>query len=157
MTTYDKDVFSTSDDIEQDLTEEEKAKIEIELVKAISKKESIDNNINVSLIAYNELESIGFKNDVSTVFLSKLVEDLYHERKAYDSSDYFDLSMDDNAHYSKLVDYFIIGNEQFYKIMLDKAIKESECETEDINEIVYGVVGVVSNKINNRKKIKLEA
>lgn len=144
-------------DIEENLTEEELKSLEIETAKAISKKECSDKNINVSFIVLNELRSIGFKNDLSTVFLSKLIEDLYHERKVFDGSDYYDLKNKDNTHYLNLVDQLIIGNQEFYKIMIDGAIKESECETKDINEIVYGTVGLVSKKISNSNIIRLEA
>ena len=75
----------------------------------------------------------------------------------FDGSDYYDLKNKDNTHYLNLVDQLIIGNQEFYKIMIDGAIKESECETKDINEIVYGTVGLVSKKISNSNIIRLEA
>lgn len=159
MTTKEFNYFDRVQDvdIEENLTEEELRNLEIETAKAISKNECSDKNINVSFIALNELKSMGFKNDVSTFFLSKLIEDLYHERKEFDGSDYFDLKKKDNVHYSNLLDQLIIGDQEFYKIMINRAIKESNCETKDINEIVYGIVGLVSKKINNSNKIRLEA
>ena len=88
MTTNEfKLLVSVPDDYET-LSKEEQKKLEIDMVKTISRKECNDKNINVSLIAYNELGNIGFKKDMPTYFLSKVIENLYHERKEFDSSDY---------------------------------------------------------------------
>lgn len=152
MTTNEfKLLVSVSDDYET-LSKEEQKKLEIDMVKTISRKECSDKNINVSLIAYNELGNIGFKKDMPTYFLSKVIENLYHERKEFDSSDYFDLTMKDNEHYKELVDYYNIGDEQFYRAMIATAIGDSDCKNKNVNDVVYGVVSKISKNINNLSK-----
>ena len=148
--------FYEEDSSIEELSLEEKKKLDLELVKAISKKECYDNNINVSLFALNELKSIGFKEDLSTLFLSKMIEDVYHERNNFDSSDYFDLSIPDNEHYSKLLDCFV-GDEQFCRAMIAVSIGNSDCETKNINDIVYNVINIISKKINNNNTLELGA
>lgn len=161
MTTKEKAVnnygFYEEDSNIENLTAEELKKMELVLVKELSKKECSDKNINVSLIALNELRSIGFNNDVSILFLSKLIEDVYHERKVYEQSDYFDLSTPENEHYKELANYYQMCDEQFYRVMVAKAIGDSKCETKNINDIVYGIVSIISNKIKNNNTLKLEA
>ena len=149
MTTNEfKLLVSVPEDYET-LSKEEQKKLEVEMVKTISRKECSDKNIDVSLIAYNELSSLGFKKDIPTYFLSKIIENLYHERKEFDSSDYFDLTIEENEHYKELVDYYNIGNEQFYRAMIAVAIGSSDCENKNVNEVVYGVVSNISKNINN--------
>ncbi len=148
--------YLSSDD-EEKLSVEEIEKNSIELEKTISKKMCEDKNINISLIALNELEKIGFKKDLPAFVFSKLIEDLYHERKAYSSSDYFDLNKPGNKHYLELIDYFRVGNEQLYKGIIAKSIGESESESKNINDIAYGIVHKISNNLEINQKLKLEA
>lgn len=140
-----------------ELTEKEKELIEIETEKMISKKQCEDKNINISLIALDELEKIGFKKNMLGIVLSKLVEDVYHERKAFSSSDYFDLSIPDNRHYVNLVNYYVVEDEQFYRGLVAKAIGDSDCKSKNINDIVYGVVNNISYNLENNQSLKLEA
>ena len=71
------------------------------------------------------------------------------ENCEFDSSDYFDLTIEENEHYKELVDYYNIGNEQFYRAMIAVAIGSSDCENKNVNEVVYGVVSNISKNINN--------
>lgn len=158
MATKDfKGYVSTYDnDLEDQLTVEEIKKLDMYLEKEVSRKECLDKNINISLIALSELKSIGFKEDIPSLILSKLVEDVYHERNYFDASDYFDLSNPDNEHYSKLVDDFVV-DEQQCRAMIAISIGKSDCENKNINEIVYGVVTKISNKMKNDNTYRLEA
>ena len=92
-----------------------------------------------------------------TYFLSKLIENLYHERKAYNSSDYFELNKPGNKHYLGLLDYFKVGDEQLYKGLIAKSIGDSESESKNINDIAYGIVHKISNNLEINQKLKLEA
>ena len=139
------------------ISEEEKKKKKIIEEKTISKIVCEDRNINVNLFALRELESLGFKKEISTVFMTKLIENIYHERKAFDESDYFDLSLPDNEHYTELVDYFKLGNESTYRSLIAKAIIDSNSESKNINDIVYGIISSISTKIDKGIKLKLEA
>ena len=143
--------------VDDDFTEEELKKQAIIETKSISKKICDDKSINISLIALEELEKLGFKNDLSTYILSKLVEDLYHERKAYNSTSYFDLSSFDNEHYKNLYNYFKVGDEQFYRALIAKSIGESSSDMTNINDIAYGVVKKVDKRLINSKIFKLNA
>ncbi|MBO5529859.1 MAG: hypothetical protein J5970_00480 [Bacilli bacterium] len=134
------------------LTKEQLKKEDIDTAKTISQKECNDKSINVSLIAYKELSNIGFKKDIPTYFLSKLIENLYHERKEFDSSSYFDLTMDDNEHYKELATYYNIGDEKFYRAMIATAIGNSNCETKNVNDIVYKIVTSIPNLTNTYVK-----
>ncbi len=139
------------------LTPEQQKREDINTVTMISKKECNDKSINVSLIAYNELSNIGFKRDIPTYFLSKLIENLYHERNEFDSSNYFDLTMNDNEHYKELAKYYNVGDERFYRGMIAEAIGSSRCETKNINDLVYGIISNMSHIIKNNNYLKLEA
>ena len=139
------------------LTEEEKELIEIEAVKMISKEQCRDKNINISLIALDELEKIGFKKNILGIIISKLVEDVYHEREAFSSSDYFDLSIPENKHYTNLAKYYIVEDEQFYRGLVAKAIGDSDCQSKNINDVVYGVVDNISYNLEKNQSLKLEA
>lgn len=162
MTTKEKKYFDSIQDvdIEENLTKEELKRLEINTANAISRQRCSDNNIDVSLIALDELKSIGFKSDMSTMVFSKLIEDLYHERTVYDESDYFNLVDYNNDHYSRLEDNIGI-KEEFCRAMIAFSIDKSDCETKNVNDIVYTVVGRISKKINNSKnnniKFRLEA
>ncbi len=140
----------------ENLTKEEIEWMNLVEEKSISKKQCEEKGINVSLFALEELEKNGFNKDISTYVLSKLVEDLYHERKVFSSEDYFDLSKSDNKHYSNLVDYFKVGDEQLYRALVAKSIGDSKYETKNVNDIVYGTVKNVSKMINNKPTIKYE-
>lgn len=130
------------------LTPDEQKKEDIETVKMISKKECSDKSIDVSLIAYKELNNIGFRKDIPTYFLSKLIESVYHERKEFDSSNYFDLSMEDNEHYKELAEYYNVGDEKFYRAMIATAIGNSNCESKNVNDIVYKIVTDIPTLVN---------
>lgn len=134
------------------LTKEEQKKEDIYTARMISKNECNDKCINVSLIAYNELSNIGFKRDIPTYFLSKLIENVFHERKEFDSSDYFDLTMDDNEHYKELVRYYNIGDEKFYRAMIATAIGNSNCDSKNVNDIVYRIVTDIPKLVNTNVK-----
>lgn len=140
-----------------EISEEEKRKRIIIEEKIISKMVCKDKNINVNLFALEELEKIGFKKEISTIIMSQLIENVYHERKAFDASDYFDLSLSDNEHYTELVDYFKIGNESTYRGLIAKAICDSNSESKNINDIVYGIAERISKKIDKSLIKELQA
>ncbi len=154
MTTNDLKLYVYDSDDYDDLTIEEQKRLDIEMAKSISRKECSDRNINVSLIAYNELGKLGFKDGLPTYYLSKLIESLYHERKEFDSSNYFDLSMEDNEHYKELFENYDIKDEKFYRAMVATAIGNSSCEIKNINDLAYIVVSDVSKEIS-QKTMKL--
>ena len=60
----------------ENLTKEEIEWLDLVEEKTISKKICEDKGINISLIALQELEKIGFKRDLPAFVFSKLIEDL---------------------------------------------------------------------------------
>lgn len=121
--------------------------------------EKLDNSINISLLALNNLGEIGFnKKSFSTIALADLIEEVYHERSKIDDSDYFDLSNPENIHYKHLADRFMIGNKDIFRGLIASAIGTSNCENKNINDIVFGVTENIVNQLNqkNAKTISLE-
>lgn len=116
-----------------------------------------NKNTNISLIAFKKLEEIGFKNDIGTLLFSGLIEDLYHERKVFDSSDYFDLSKPDNPHYKYLVEKLKIGDENKFKALIALSIGTSDCEVKNINEIAYSITNDIIKELSNEKVLQIEA
>lgn len=126
-------------------------------VKNESIEEEKNNNTNISLIALEKLEELGFKKDIGTILFAGLIEDLYHERRVFDSSDYFDLSKPNNPHYKYLVNRTKVGNEDNFKALIARSIGTSSCETKNINEIAYKVTNEICKKLDKRLILKKEA
>ena len=126
-----------------------------------ARNESIEQeknkNTNISLIALEKLEEIGFNKDLGTVLFAGLIEDLYHERKVFNSSDYFDLSKPDNPHYKYLVDKFKIGDEKRFKAFIALSIGTFNCETKNINEIAYSITKEISKELRFESILQKEA
>ena len=87
-----------------------------------------------------------------------MIENIYHERSMFDESSYFDLSLPDNPHYKYLTDKYMIGNEKIFRGLIAGAIGSSNCETKNINDLVFGVTNSIIKEIDkvNSKKITLE-
>ncbi|MBR3117148.1 MAG: hypothetical protein IKF36_04665 [Bacilli bacterium] len=112
-------------------------------------QEEKNKKTNISLVALEKLEEIGFQKDIGTLLFAGLIEDLYHERKVFNSSEYFDLSKPDNPHYKYLVDKFKIGDEKRYKALIALSIGTSNCDTKNINEIAYSITDKISKELSD--------
>lgn len=144
-------------DVYENLPQEQKEEIELNEAKSVSRGLCKERNINISEIASDELEKMGFKKDIPTFIFSKLIEDVYHERSMFNASDYYNLSIAENEHYTRLVNEYKIGSEKMYISLIAKAISESNAESKNINDIVYGIVKKISIKIDNSLKLQLGA
>ncbi|MBQ1496503.1 MAG: hypothetical protein IIZ40_04085 [Bacilli bacterium] len=140
----------------EEITNENQKKNEIIEVKEISKKLCEEKNINVNRLVLKELEELGFKKDLPSFFLSKIIEEFYHEREAFDDSEYFDLSFSNNEHYSSLQNKYCIYPLEAYRGFVAKAVGESSYENKNINDVVFDLVKRVSKKIEASKKLTLE-
>lgn len=121
------------------------------------KENSDDNSINISFLALKKLEELGFKKEsFSTEVLANMIENIYHERSMFDESSYFDLSLPDNPHYKYLADKYMIGNEKVFRGLIAGAIGSSNCETKNINDLVFGVTNSIIKEIDkdtSKKKL----
>lgn len=100
-------------------------------------KRLAENGINLSSEIYDELKSYGLNpKDKVCECIEDLVEDLYLERKAYDSTrKYFDLEDDSNNHYINTREYVegLSVNEML--VLLDKTVQELEVDSR--SELLY--------------------
>ncbi len=136
-------------DAYEELNKKNQKRDEIIEVSELSKNFCKEKNIDVNGIIINELYSLGFKIDISSFFLSKLIEEFYHERKAFDSSD------SDNEHYSKLQNKFGAYPVELYRGFIAKSIAEASYEEKNINNVVLGLVDKVSKKIETSKQLQI--
>ena len=60
--------------------------------------------------------------------------------------------MDDNEHYKELVRYYNIGDEKFYRAMIATAIGNSNCDSKNVNDIVYRIVTDIPKLVNTNVK-----
>lgn len=142
-------------DAYEELNKKNQKRDEIIEVSELSKNFCKEKNIDVNGIIINELYSLGFKIDISSFFLSKLIEEFYHERKAFDCSDYFDLSYSDNEHYSKLQNKYGAYPVELYRGFIAKSIAEASYEEKNINNVVLSLVDKVSKKIETSKQLQI--
>ena len=143
--------------VDEELKEREKVFDIMAISKDVREKTKQNNSINISLIALEELEKLGFKMSYQTSVFAKLIEDIYFERDKFCSKEYFDLSLPDNLHYKYLAEELMVGTEKFYRGVIASAIGLSNCEKKNINEIVDKVVNKISKKLKNKtKKLSLE-
>lgn len=96
-----------------------------------------ENGINLSSEIYDELKSYGINpKDVVCECIEDLVEDLYLERKAYDSTrKYFDLEDDHNSHYINTREYVEVLTVKEMLTLLDKAVQELDIDSR--SELLY--------------------
>lgn len=96
-----------------------------------------ENGINLSSEIYDELKSYGLNpKDVVCECIEDLVEDLYLERKAYDSTrKYFDLEDDHNSHYINTREYVEGLTVKEMLTLLDKAVQELDIDSR--SELLY--------------------
>ena len=129
------------------LKRDEKEKINISVSLRAKEREK---NTNISLKALIELKNVGFNiESIGTLFLANIIEDLYCERTMFDSSNYFDLSRYDNAHYKYVLDRYQVNDINFYRGEIAKSIANSKCESKNINDIAFQVV---KNLSKNKEK-----
>ena len=142
---YKKNYEEYLEKVKQD--EKEKRNISVSLRAKEKEKDT-----NISLDALKELKNVGFDpNNVGTLFLANIIEDLYCERILFDSSSYFDLSNYDNIHYKYVLDRYQVNDENFYRGEIAKSIATSKFESKNINDIVYFMVEKLSKKYNKTK------
>ena len=117
-------------------------------------KEEKNKKTNISLVALKKLEELGFNKDIGTLLFAGLIEDLYYERKVFNSSDYFDLSRPDNPHYKYLVDRFKIGDEKSFRSLITISIGTSNFEEKNINEIAYSITRSIIKELCDGKMLQ---
>ena len=100
------------------------------------------------LTPYDNFKFIGTMYDIPNEVVEKKINEFI---------DVFDLSLSDNEHYTELVDYFKIGNESTYRGLIAKAICDSNSESKNINDIVYGIAERISKKIDKSLIKELQA
>ncbi len=107
-------------------------------------KKSIRNcdnsKIAIGQVALDLLEGLGFERENrGTIFLSSIIENLYHERKIFNQDNkFFDFNDRNNNHYIFLKEYY-----ECSLVVILKAIREEIAKSflsdKSLNDIIYSV------------------
>ena len=139
------------------LAKEELLKRKKEFERMASSREvrtNKDDSVDIGLLALGNLEKMGFdKEKFSTIVLANLVEDIFHERSNFDSSEYFDLSAPNNLHYKYMLERYPIGDPEFFRGIVAWGIGTSECEAKNVNDVVYGVTNEIIKIVDKKAKL----
>lgn len=109
-----------------------------ETKKSIAETEK--NKLNISLIALDLLEELGFeRKTLGTVYLADVIEILYHERKVFDRENkFFDFDDKRNNNYLFANEYHECGLKNLLQEIY-KEISKSYVSNNTLNDIIYGV------------------
>jgi len=109
--------------------------------------ETAKNKLNISLIALDLLEELGFERKaLGTIYLADVIETLYHERKVFDGENsFFDFNDKDNAHFSFSNEYYECGLKKL-KRNIKEEVSKSYVSDSSLNDIIYGVTNDVINQ-----------
>ena len=109
--------------------------------------ETAKNKLNISLIALDLLEELGFERKaLGTIYLADVIETLYHERKVFDSENkFFDFNDKRNNNYFFVKEYYECGLKHLHQ-EITKEVSKSYVSDNTLNDIIYGVTNDVINQ-----------